>query len=189
MFDLTTKPKLRRLLAAVVLLAAFSAAFALSLPRGTKLALHDQGGALIGLGEVDDDRELEFDMLRGQTGTAVMTVRLPDATLSRYDVFYGEGGAVLVVVDGQALSLREVARLAGLGLDFDYEGREDLYDDWEDDWDDDGERGRDRRERGDDDDDDDDRERRRGRGERGDDDDDCDDDDWDDDWDDDDCDD
>lgn len=30
--------------------------FRLSLPRGTKLALHDQGGALIGVGEVDDDR-------------------------------------------------------------------------------------------------------------------------------------
>ena len=153
----------KRIITAVAALSLIFSAFAMTLPKGAQLRLFNDAGELVGAGKVDDDRELEFDVLEGQTGFATLVVRLPDGAEETYEVMYGERGQVLVTVGSDLVPLRDLAREAGLEYDFDREDKDDLYDDWFDDCDDD-DWDHDRW------DDDDDRW-----------DDDCDDDDWDDD--------
>ena len=194
----------RRAIATIAALSLAFSAFAISLPKGAQLRLHNEAGVLVGGGKVDDDRELEFDVLDGQAGFATLTVRLPGGAEEVYEVLYGERGQVLVVVGQEIVPLRDLARSAGLEYDFDVEDRDDWFedcdedddrwdDDWDDDWDDcddDDDRDdrrdddrRDRRDRDDSrhDDDDDDRWDDDDDDDRWDDDDDDDDDRWDDD--------
>jgi len=152
----------RRTVAAVAAFSLAFSAFAVSLPKGAQLRIHNAEGALVGAGRVDDDRELELDILPDQAGFATLTVRLPDGAEETYEVLYGERGQVLVVVGQEIVALRELANRAGLEYDIDVKDRNDRLGD--DDCDDDDDRWDDDLDDCDDDDDlddDDDRDDRR----------------------------
>jgi hypothetical protein len=169
--------------------------------RDVRLTVIDEVNALVGVGEIDVDRDevdLDLYLLRGIGGFVDVVAEVRGGDPVRYPAFFGAAG-LIIEVDGAWLDVGAFAATFGQGqpldIDVDFQDRirgyGDRHDgrsddrssrDGDDDWDDDR-RDRDDDDRGRDDD-------RYGRDDDDDWDDDDDDDDWDDDdWDDDDWDD
>ena len=153
-----------QVLVTIVALAMAVPVFALDLPRGARLTVHDERGSLIGRGHVEGN-EVELDIQRGSAGFATLSVELPGGELVEYEVLFAEDGGLLVIDGNDVIALSEFVRDTGREYDFDYDddfrpaddGRDDDWDDddqEDDDWDDDD---RDDDDRDDDDRDDDDR--------------------------------
>lgn len=145
-----------RLVAAVVALALAAPVFALDLPRNATVTIDNDAGSQVGRGVVAGD-ELEIEVLRGASGFATLTITTADGHTVSYDALFSGSGQVLVVVDGEVVDLRELARSAGLEYELEYEDRLDGPNGGGADRDDDGDDDRDDDDRDDDDDDRDDR--------------------------------
>jgi hypothetical protein len=110
-------------LAVLMLMMSSWVALAAPLPTRARLQLNDDQGQVVGHGEIDG-RELELDVLRDQSGFATLTVTSAEGTIT-YDVHYSDTGEIMLVVDGNIVSLAEFAAANGLRLDLDYENRLD----------------------------------------------------------------
>lgn len=108
---------MKRTLAATVALALTFGALALTLQYDTTLELRNDAGDLIGVGKVDD-AGLSFHLLADQQGFGVLTVFDPVGIEETYDALINEAGEVVVVIDQQMVTLRQLAEDAGIGFQY-----------------------------------------------------------------------